>query len=306
MPLTTPVRRTRYSQISAQCGGALQELGGYGGKLGRLVKYATEQAIVHQGEVNRARVAPFNPNLIASRGVDAEIFISDRVNQPGTGGVVRITDKPSPDVSLTGLSTEGFPLDWGPTAGHLAAGDDSGRVCCWDLNHPESPTSTTEWGSAVCDLAYHPAVDHAIILATDASTVMFDPSAPTSTIDLGGPAMCARPSPTNPHLVAIGRVDSLTIVDLRAPAAPLSVSQTPEVYCLDWSPHVPGVLAAGYTEGRVELRRVGRPEPLFTHFGHVGGTVDLGWHPVVPWTVGSVGNDGRITVFQPDTSLLDI
>lgn len=62
------------------------------------------QRINHDGEVNRARYMPQNPDLIATKTVKGEVYVFDRTrhtSEPERGGVCK------PDFRLVGQSKEG-------------------------------------------------------------------------------------------------------------------------------------------------------------------------------------------------------
>lgn len=65
------------------------------------------QQINHAGEVNRARVMPQNPFMIATKTVSAEVYVFDYSKHPS---------KPKPDglchpnMKLTGHKTEVIPI----------------------------------------------------------------------------------------------------------------------------------------------------------------------------------------------------
>jgi histone-binding protein RBBP4 len=63
------------------------------------------QKINHEGEVNRARYMPQNPDLIASKAIKGSVFIFDRTkhpSEPERDGVCR------PDIELVGQEKEGW------------------------------------------------------------------------------------------------------------------------------------------------------------------------------------------------------
>ena len=65
------------------------------------------QKINHQGEVNRARYMPQNPDLIATKAVSGEVLIFDRTkhpSEPERTGVCK------PDIRLVGQNEEGSVL----------------------------------------------------------------------------------------------------------------------------------------------------------------------------------------------------
>jgi histone-binding protein RBBP4 len=62
------------------------------------------QKINHDGEVNRARYMPQNPDLIATKTVMGDVFIFDRTkhsSEPERGGLCK------PDIRLIGQHREG-------------------------------------------------------------------------------------------------------------------------------------------------------------------------------------------------------
>lgn len=62
------------------------------------------QKINHEGEVNRARYMPQNPDLIATKAVTGEVLVFDRTkhsSEPERGGACK------PDIRLVGQTKEG-------------------------------------------------------------------------------------------------------------------------------------------------------------------------------------------------------
>ncbi|KAG9390197.1 Histone-binding protein RBBP4 or subunit C of CAF1 complex [Carpediemonas membranifera] len=271
-----------------------------------VISYGIEQRIRHNGEVNKARLAPNNANLIAARGPDRAIHIFDRVNQPGTGGLLLRTDREAqPDFTLTGMADEGFPLDWAPGVdGMLAAGDNSGVVALWDLNKADGrPTATWDVGDAVCDLAWHPTASDIVVIAGDATCAVFDARTQTVAVDFEKPAMAAKACPLDPYAVGVCRAGAFERVDMRQPLTPVTVTETPsETYCLSWSPHVP-YCAVGCEDGEVCLISLDGALS-HVHGDHTRRVNDVDWHPNLPWTLGSVGDDCRLSVWQPDRSVV--
>lgn len=78
------------------------EVGGFGGTE---CKINVTQRINHDGEVNRARYMPQNPDIIATKTVMGDLYIFDRTrhpSQPAPGGVC------SPEYRLKGHTKEGY------------------------------------------------------------------------------------------------------------------------------------------------------------------------------------------------------
>lgn len=61
------------------------------------------QSINHNGEVNRARYMPQNPDLIATKTVMGEVYVFDRTKHPSQP----MGDVCKPDITLRGHTKEG-------------------------------------------------------------------------------------------------------------------------------------------------------------------------------------------------------
>lgn len=93
-------------------------------------KIQITQKINHEGEINRARYMPSNPNLIATRTVMGPVYLFDRTkhsNTPKSDGVCM------PDLVLLGHEKEGYGLSWHPGTfkSHLLASSSDSIICHW-------------------------------------------------------------------------------------------------------------------------------------------------------------------------------
>lgn len=92
------------------------------------------QSIPHEGEVNRARYMPQNPNLIATKTVAGEVFVFDREKHslsPNASAPCK------PDITLRGHTREGYGIAWAPTdarKGHLLSASDDETICHWSVD----------------------------------------------------------------------------------------------------------------------------------------------------------------------------
>ncbi|RUS24245.1 retinoblastoma binding protein 7 [Jimgerdemannia flammicorona] len=107
------------------------EIGSYGGYNGARV--TVMQKIPHDGEVNRARYMPQNPNMIATKTRHGDVFVFDRTkheSNPKDG------EKCNPAIKLRGHDKEGYGLSWSPhktKEGHLLSAGFDEKVCHWYL-----------------------------------------------------------------------------------------------------------------------------------------------------------------------------
>lgn len=104
------------------------EIGGYGNAGDApAIRFTIEQKIDHDGEVNKARYQPQNPNVIATMCVNGKIMVFDRSRHTSIP-----TGKVEPQAILIGHKAEGFGLNWNPhIAGHLASGSEDKTVRLW-------------------------------------------------------------------------------------------------------------------------------------------------------------------------------
>jgi histone-binding protein RBBP4 len=89
------------SQVSGQTRRDFPELGSHTKSPARI---RVKQTINHDGEVNRARYMPQNPDLIATKTVRGEVYVFDRTKHETTapkGGECK------PDIRLKGQTKEG-------------------------------------------------------------------------------------------------------------------------------------------------------------------------------------------------------
>lgn len=90
------------------------------------------QQINHDGEVNRARYMPQNPFIIATKTVNAEVYVFDYSKHPSKPP---LDGACNPDLRLRGHNTEGYGLSWSQfKQGHLLSGSDDAQICLWDIN----------------------------------------------------------------------------------------------------------------------------------------------------------------------------
>merc|ERR1711970_854015 len=107
------------------------EFGGYGSG-GQFGNFNIEVKMNHDGEVNRARYCPHNPNLIATKTPDQDVFLFDYSKH---------TSKPEgrecrPELRLKGHTKEGYGLAWNTNEeGIILSGSEDTTVCLWDISN---------------------------------------------------------------------------------------------------------------------------------------------------------------------------
>ncbi|MCO5581058.1 hypothetical protein L7F22_034933 [Adiantum nelumboides] len=306
------------------------EIGTYGGFT---PKVTIHQKINHDGEVNRARYCPQNPDLIATRTALGPTYIFDRTKhslQPSPDG------KCKPDIILAGQEKEGYGLSWNPLKqGHILASSDDETVCYWDISAYKKGETTMDpvttfhgHSSVVEDVAWHNLKETLFAsVGDDRSMLIWDTrdkgSSPKQRVENAHASEINAVlfSPANEHIICTGSSDkTLGLWDLRNLKTKLHSleAHTDEVLQLAWSPHNETIVASAAADRRVmmwDLSRIGEeqtpedaedgpPELLFVHGGHTARTTDISWSPHAEWHMATAAEDNVLQVFKPSATAL--
>ena len=251
-----------------------REVGGWGvgGKSG---KVEVVQRIPHPSEVNRARYLPHNPDIIATRGVEADLYIFDRTryaSKPMEGGGWTC------DVRLRGHGGEGYGMGWSVVEeGRLASCAGDGSVCVWDVTGGRGERGearvilpTLSWTSA-----------HGTAAVNDVSL-----------------------SYTHPHLLATCGDDSLIRTwDIRIPPPHLATHQlshhTAAVNSVHFSPLSHYTLASASDDHSVCVWDIRQPaSPLHVLRAHHDSVIQVQWCTFDVHVLASAGADRRVAVWD--------
>lgn len=292
------------------------------------------QSINHNGEVNRARYMPQNPDLIATKTVMGEVYVFDRTKHPSQP----MGDVCKPDITLRGHTKEGYGLSWNPLsgkAGHLLSASDDTTVCHWDINGYSKTNSSLEpltiykgHTSVVEDVAWHN-LDENIFASVgdDRQLLIWDTRGnggavkPTSRVQAHEAEVNAVAfAPHNENILITGSADkTVALWDLRNLKLKLHTfeSHTDEVLSLAWSPMNETIFASASGDRRINLWDVskigleqtpedqedGPPELMFVHGGHTSRPTDLSWNLNEDWTLSTVAEDNVLQVWRPSSTL---
>ncbi|KAJ2160904.1 Histone acetyltransferase type B subunit 2 [Coemansia sp. RSA 552] len=300
------------------------ELGGYGGAE---CKINIVQRINHDGEINRARYMPQNPDIIATKTVveSGAVFIFDRTrhpSSPSSDGVCR------PDIRLVGHSKEGYGVSWNPTKeGHLVSASEDTTVCMWDIkgvtkeHQSLEPLTVFKGHTAIVeDVAWHSM--HGDIFASvgdDRRLLVWDTRKPEKpaqdVVAHESEVNCIAFNPRSEYVFATGSSDAtVALWDMRNLKNKLHALEAhkDEVLQLAWSPKHETVLASASADRRVnvwDISRIGEeqtaedaedgpPELMFIHGGHTSKISDLGWNLNEDWTLCTAAEDNIVQVWQ--------
>ncbi|KAI9593650.1 WD40-repeat-containing domain protein [Syncephalis fuscata] len=320
------------AQTKERTANAEGEMGGYGAGE---CKFLISQRIPHEGEVNRARYMPQNPDIIATKTVSGEVHVFDRTkhaSQPAANAVS------SPEMRLLGHKKEGYGISWNVHAqGQILSAADDGVVCFWDISAFNKENRTmdaqhkfTGHTAVVEDVAWHTL--HGSLFASvgdDMKLMVWDLRTGNTTKPyLSVTAHSAEVNsvafnPSNEYILATGSNDkTVALWDLRHLKLKLHTfeSHQDDVLQLAWSPHNGTILASGSADRRVniwDLSRIGEeqtaedaedgpPELLFIHGGHTNKVADFSWNPNEPWVMSSVAEDNICQIWQMASNIYGV
>ena len=163
---------------------ALGEVGSYGGTSD--LQLFPKIKMVHEGDVNCARICPNNKFMIATTSSSGDVLVFDYSKHPSKPKENDLMSKPQ--YRCNGHSEEGFALCWDPHSPlRLLSGANDGKVCLFDLSQhagaridntiklkpfKESSAHT----GAVNDVDWHPSYAHLFASASDDGSVrLWDP-----------------------------------------------------------------------------------------------------------------------------------
>ena len=304
----------------------VEEIGGFGAG-NKPFNFEIVQRIVHDGEVNKARYMPQNPEIIATMSSTGQTFVYDRTKNP----LQPRDDSHIPQMILKGHRDEGFGLNWSPLVeGQLVTGAQDKWVCLYDIKnykpktrHDYKPYRTWKHHRAtVNDVQHHP--KHRSFIGTvsdDLSLQILDSRIAEDRAlwkaDAHADAVnCLAFHPTWETMVATGSADhTIGIWDLRSLDKKLHSIEAhkEDVIKLEWHPHDPPVLASASYDRRVnvfDLSRVGEeqtpdeaedgpPELLFMHGGFTNRICDFSWNLNDPWVFAAAAEDNQMQFFRP-------
>ncbi|KAJ8099992.1 WD40-repeat-containing domain protein [Lipomyces tetrasporus] len=306
-----------------------EEIGGYSASESRISIY---QRIDHEGEVNRARYMPQNPDIIATMSVSGDVLVFDRTKhslQPT--GVCR------PEMRLVGHTKEGYGLSWNSHKhGHLLTGSEDTTVALWDVNNYTKQNTTlssvktfTTHTAIVNDVAWHNLHDSLFGTVSDDLTLQIHDTRSTSATPVQKVQAHAEAvnaisfNSASEYILATASADkTVALWDLRKLSICLHSLQghNDDVTCLQWSPHEETILASASHDRRViiwDVSRIGQeqtqedaedgpPELLFIHGGHTNRISDFSWSPTMPWVMASAAEDNLLQVWKPADSIVAV
>lgn len=282
------------------------------------------------GDCNRARYLPQNPDVISAASSDGSIYIFDRtkhgttVSQSTTARPYEIKLSPRSKVVQVDSTNEAVSLDWNKRKeGILASCYAQGQIRVWDISQysRSSPVIETAVNSfefdpqGANDVTWMPTHDSILAACGESNTVAIYDSrthaaALTSNSNLhsDGVNSCDF-NPHNDYLLASADGNGLLhLWDIRKlDQDPIrKMSHGSSISTIKWSPILETLIAvAGQEDGLVKLWDASTGQLIFTHGGHMLGVNDIAWNAHDPHLLCSVSNDNSIHIWRPSSHLIE-
>ncbi|WBW73578.1 histone H3-H4 chaperone, CAF assembly factor (CAF-1) complex subunit C, Pcf3 [Schizosaccharomyces osmophilus] len=299
----------------------LGELGGYSPQ--HPCRFQLIQRVMHNGDINRARHMPQNPNIIATFSSCGEVYVFDRT---------KYTSVPAeeffPNVHLQGHEAEGFGLSWNRQRnGKLLTAANDSKILEWDLqafsqsSNVLFPVSSYHNNSiALNDAEYNPFHENLYIAASDDGSVLVcdnrTPSIVFQSAQVPSSVYSVRHNPHIASLFALGTESTLQLRDYRKLNVPLmdtesmfakkaAPSQVTAIGAtsMSWSWSSPSVLVSA-CENLCYLWNFESENPLtFVHGGHRGLVNEVDFSPFDPKCVASVADDNELHIWKPSVPI---
>jgi histone-binding protein RBBP4 len=280
--------------------------------------------IDHDGEVNRARIMPQNPNIIATASVSGDVYLFDHTKFP---------DNPSgefrPTATLAYHTENGYGLSWNYLEeGKLLTSSDDSKIALWDVNNPDTVLHTfNAHKDIVNDVEWHRLNPNLFASVSDDKWLYIYDLRTQS--DLAGrvkahdePVNSLAFSPFSTYMLATVSGDQTgALWDSRNLSLKLHSLEGhgDSVTSVNWHPQADGVLATAGADRRIilwDITRIGEeqapddaedgaPELLFMHGGHTSSINDFRWNPQHPWTAISVSDDNIAQVWTPSANIVE-
>ena len=296
------------------------------------------RSVPHVGAVNRVKVNPLAPHLVASQSDTGKVHIFDVSFHLGALEAPPQTLQPphkGPLFTFEGQRDEGYAVAWSPlTSGRLVSGDGKGGLYGWEMKEGGGGWVVSREGykghsQSVEDLVWSPGEATVFCsVSSDRTCRMWDvrmreKSAAFIAAHKTDVNVCAW-NGLRQHLLATGSDDgSFKVWDLRhfkshTPAATFTYHHK-AITSIEWHPTEDSILACSSEDDSLtiwdlsletdteELRQFSRgasvdedtPPQLF--FAHAGqhSIKELHWHRQIPGLLIDTAEDG-LNIFQPD------
>ncbi|CCF59865.1 hypothetical protein KAFR_0I00840 [Kazachstania africana CBS 2517] len=285
------------------------------------------------GDCNRARYLPQNPDLLAAASSNGSIYIfnrtkhgSRRLNSNQRSFEARLYSTDKMDENFTN-SNEAVSIAWNlQKNGTLASSYSQGSIKIWDITKYSCSDPTLRENELT--IPFDPEgcnevtwmVNHDSIFAACSESnklSLFDVRTKEEMLKMtenigthsGGINSCKFNYYNDMLLASADSTGKINMWDIRKlDKEPIkSFNHNSSISTLEWNPNLETILVtAGQDDGLVKIWDTANGQNIFVHGGHMLGVNDVSWDLHDPWLLSSVSNDNSIHVWKPATNLVDI
>lgn len=291
-------------------------------KLQNSGKVEVIQRITHDGDVNRARYMPQNPNIIATKSSNKDLYIFDRTMHGS-----KSSKDAQPQLRLVGHTEEGYGLSWDPQhMGRVVSGSADKKILMWDLHRSGVVTEASKTQSS----SVNPIVEAAAanvnstsgetigsaqkntaIEAVAGANAVNTNTGPTTVkthqpiLTLNGHTdivedVCHHPT-TDSMLISCGDDHLVCVWDIRQPAEPIFKvkGHSAEVNSVSINAHDANIFATGSSDksvGMWDLRNLTQKLHSFEH--HTDQIFAVQWAPFAENILASSSTDRRVMIWD--------
>jgi len=276
-------------------------------------KFKIEYEIPHQGEVNKARYMPKQPNIIATQPCNGEIHIFDYFKHP---------KKPEPKahvkpiLKLTEHTEQVTGVSWNKSIrGALVSASEDKKVCYWNIENV-SGSSTTPiqkyevHSGAVRDVSWNKQIPSVFASSgSNGELFVFDVNSKTRVQFNTGPEyrsdiVSVDFNCKDQNYLATGASDGMVnIWDIRRTDMKVRSLEKhkKDIAVVTWSPFRSSVLGTASNDWKVILWDVGQEsgdDIKYIHKGHKSFINDLAWSSTDDRLLASSGEDNILQLWQ--------
>jgi len=260
--------------------------GGFGGAAGKI---EIIHRITHDGEVNRARYMPQNPDIIATKTNAGPVYIFDRTRhclKPIKGA------KCKPNMILHGHTKEGYGLAWNLyDEGVLISGNFDNLICLWDIRHSIFDNSSNNNNNAN---------NKQWLKSTE--TIIAKPrdvfKSHTSRVE----DICWQHERNN-VFGSVSDDKTIRLWDIKSsnikPQITVKEAHKDDINCISFSPYNPYLFVTGGSDKIVALWDTrNTSQKLHSLEGHTGSIHQVAWCPQSEIHLASCSSDRRVMIWD--------
>ena len=290
-------------------------------------KFEIEVKILHDGEVNRAKIIPDYANkneyrIIATQTSKGNVDIYDYFK--------RQTNKenkiPKPDIRLNGHTKEGYGLSWSKfKQGYLISGNYDKKLCLHDIENSEPILTYEEHLNNIEDVCFNNIKDNIFIsCGDDKRLILYDyrEKKPTKIVENAHEAeinSCDFNNGNEFILLTASSDKTCALWDIRNLDLKLHTfyHHKDSVYGVKWNKKLFNVFASFGDDKKINIWDIsqigasiattdnedGASELIFTHCGHTNTINDIDWNDNEELMIASTSDDNVIQFWEMDNNV---